>query len=138
MGKLVILTAIAFNYMPTWAAKNSAAIDLVEQPSQKAIDSAERTAAELNADALQFVGVKYKYGGKNPETGFDCSGFVSHVFHDSAGVALPHNARRMALLGQHIESADLEPGITTTHLGSKSASASKWITWSLFPRARGE
>jgi cell wall-associated NlpC family hydrolase len=29
--------------------------------------------------ARQFVGVKYKYAGRAPETGFDCSGFTSYV-----------------------------------------------------------
>lgn len=27
-----------------------------------------------------FIGVPYKYGGSNPMTGFDCSGFVIEVF----------------------------------------------------------
>ncbi len=29
--------------------------------------------------ARQFVGIKYKYAGRAPETGFDCSGFTSYV-----------------------------------------------------------
>jgi len=109
IGKFFILLAIVFTYMPAWAARDFASID-VEQQSQTEIKSVEATASELIVDALQFIGVKYKYGGKNPETGFDCSGFVSHVFRESAGVALPPNAARMALLGQTIESVDLEPG----------------------------
>lgn len=30
--------------------------------------------------ANQYLGVKYRFGGKSPSTGFDCSGYVSYVF----------------------------------------------------------
>ena len=30
--------------------------------------------------ARSFLGTKYTWGGKNPNTGFDCSGFISYVF----------------------------------------------------------
>ena len=36
---------------------------------------------QLVADyALQYDGYKYNYGGEDPETGFDCSGFVYYVY----------------------------------------------------------
>jgi len=108
-GKLLLLTAIVFNYMPAWSAEDPAAVE-AEQRSETAPVNVEATASELIIDALQFIGVKYKYGGKNLETGFDCSGFVSHVFRAAAGVTLPPNAYRMAMLGRNIDSADLEPG----------------------------
>lgn len=34
--------------------------------------------------ALSAVGVRYRYGGNTPETGFDCSGLVRWIFHDRA------------------------------------------------------
>lgn len=36
----------------------------------------------------QYIGVKYKLGGKTPETGFDCSGFVKYVY-GKCGITLP-------------------------------------------------
>lgn len=42
----------------------------------------------LIAYALQFVGVSYKWGGENPMSGYDCSGFVQEILK-SAGVAPP-------------------------------------------------
>ena len=62
------------------------------------------------AYALSLVGVQYKFGGKSPETGLDCSGFVSHVFQEAAGVMLPHNARAIAMFGQKIPLSELQPG----------------------------
>ncbi len=28
---------------------------------------------------MSFIGIRYKWGGSNPLSGFDCSGFVTHV-----------------------------------------------------------
>src|SRR3954447_3512350 len=51
-------------------------------------------AAQANAVvavATQYLGVPYKWGGADPETGFDCSGLVAYVFAE-LGVSLPHYA----------------------------------------------
>ena len=44
--------------------------------------------------ALQFVGNRYVWGGTNPNTGADCSGFVQYVLRNAAGVSLPENRQR--------------------------------------------
>ena len=41
-------------------------------------------ASEVLIYALSMVGVKYRYGGNSAVTGFDCSGFVHHVFAEIA------------------------------------------------------
>jgi peptidoglycan DL-endopeptidase CwlO len=49
-----------------------------------------RMAAELTRSALRFLGVPYSFGGTTA-AGFDCSGFVQHVFA-MLGVSLPRTA----------------------------------------------
>lgn len=39
--------------------------------------------------AIQYLGIKYQWGGAVPATGFDCSGLVTYVFA-KFGVSLPH------------------------------------------------
>lgn len=68
------------------------------------------TAQEILINALSLTGVKYKYGGKSPETGFDCSGFVRYVFQQAANLTLPHGARAISQLGQSIPVEQLQPG----------------------------
>jgi cell wall-associated NlpC family hydrolase len=61
--------------------------------------------------ALLALGAHYRYGGRSPETGFDCSGLVAHVFERAWGVLLPHSAQEQATVGQPIRMIiDLEPG----------------------------
>lgn len=45
--------------------------------------------------ALSLVGAPYRYGSASREKGFDCSGFVYHVYQRH-GVLLPRTAREMA------------------------------------------
>ncbi len=56
-------------------------------------------ASEVLSYALSMVGVKYKYGGSSAATGFDCSGFVSHVFSEIADYTLPRNSEAIATQG---------------------------------------
>lgn len=67
-------------------------------------------AQEVLLNALSLTGVKYKYGGNSPETGFDCSGFVRYVFLQAGSLTLPHGARAISRLGQAVTLDQLQPG----------------------------
>ncbi len=60
--------------------------------------------------ALGLSGVRYKYGGLKPEVGFDCSGFVRHVFNETTGLVLPHSTSGMSKYGQPVEKDALKAG----------------------------
>jgi cell wall-associated NlpC family hydrolase len=60
--------------------------------------------------ALSMVGINYRWGGSSPQTGFDCSGLVNHVFRHIAGLVLPHDSYAMARLGKPVALDDLRPG----------------------------
>ncbi len=59
--------------------------------------------------ALQFVGYKYSWGGKSPDTGFDCSGLVYYVYQHF-GYTLNRVAADQAKNGVHVDESDLQPG----------------------------
>lgn len=59
--------------------------------------------------ALSLQGAPYRYGKASPREGFDCSGFVQHVY-ERHGVYLPRTARKMASSLPKIEKNDLRSG----------------------------
>lgn len=60
--------------------------------------------------ALGLIGNRYQFGGRNPDSGLDCSGMVSWIFEQVAGLRLPHNAAQIAGLARPVERAALQPG----------------------------
>jgi len=72
-------------------------------------DSTTR-AHRLTSYARSLVGTPYKYGGSSPNTGFDCSGFVGHVFRHAAGMSLPHQTQQMSRHGLPVRSSQLSEG----------------------------
>lgn len=60
--------------------------------------------------ALGLLETGYRFGGKNPEAGLDCSGMVSYVFEKAAGIKLQGNAADIARKGRPVEATELKPG----------------------------
>ena len=60
--------------------------------------------------ALQFVGNRYVWGGNDPHTGVDCSGFTRYVYSHVAGISLPRVSRDQAKTGTKIDSSKMRPG----------------------------
>lgn len=75
----------------------------------RAPDSHASTGS-LTSYARSLIGVPYKYGGNSPDTGFDCSGFVSHVFKRSLGISLPRSAQQISRKGHAVKLAQLREG----------------------------
>lgn len=65
---------------------------------------------EVALYALSLVETGYRFGGKNPEAGLDCSGMVSFVFRNATGLNLSGSAADMARLGRPVDAAGLKPG----------------------------
>jgi cell wall-associated NlpC family hydrolase len=59
--------------------------------------------------ALSLEDTPYHYGKSSPEEGFDCSGFVQHVYKQY-GKSLPRRAQDMAHVLPAITKAELMPG----------------------------
>ncbi|HNH36232.1 MAG TPA: C40 family peptidase, partial [Rhodocyclaceae bacterium] len=60
--------------------------------------------------ALGLMETGYRFGGKNPEAGLDCSGMVSYVYEKAAGLRLTGSAADIARKGQPVAAERLRPG----------------------------
>jgi murein DD-endopeptidase / murein LD-carboxypeptidase len=63
-----------------------------------------------------FIGLAYKYGGIST-SGFDCSGFLKHIFN-KYGLILPHSSRDYANLGDTISLKEIKKGDVLLFKGS--------------------
>ena len=65
-------------------------------------------ATSLTRSAMRFIGTPYSFGGTGAG-GFDCSGYVQHVFA-MMGVHLPRTADAQYDAGQRVAAADMHAG----------------------------
>ena len=69
--------------------------------------------------ALSLQGAPYAYGKASPEEGFDCSGFIWHVYRRH-GVPIPRTTEQMALTLPSVEPEQRRPGdLLFFHIGDK-------------------
>ena len=65
-------------------------------------------AINLTRNAMRFLGVPYVFGGTS-SSGFDCSGYVQHVFA-MLGHHIPRTADAQFYAGKHVAGASMAPG----------------------------
>lgn len=74
------------------------------------VDRATASVQDVLDQAVEMLGIPYRRGGSSPETGFDCSGFVTHVFHEGLGLILPRTSKELSKTGEAVEEDRLQPG----------------------------
>jgi cell wall-associated NlpC family hydrolase len=67
-------------------------------------------AQEVVLYSLSLLDTGYRFGGKNPEAGLDCSGMVSYIFGQAAGLKVAGSAADIARRGRQVAREQLRPG----------------------------
>lgn len=67
-------------------------------------------ADDVTLYAVGLVGTPYRFGGNTPESGFDCSGLIGHVYQSRAGVLPPRTVSRLQAWGQPVSGDQLRSG----------------------------
>lgn len=80
--------------------------------AERPFDSARQQAQaqDVVMYALSLIDTGYRFGGKNPEAGLDCSGMVSYVFAQAIGLKLQGSAADIARRGHAVPLSQLRPG----------------------------
>jgi cell wall-associated NlpC family hydrolase len=94
--------------------------------THQVVDSVSTKTEALINEAMQLIGVRYRWNGDLPQSGLDASGFVRFVFRDKLGFLLPPKSSQMSKVGKPISREELEPGdlvffntmrLTFSHVG---------------------
>ncbi|MEY3248725.1 MAG: hypothetical protein RL742_768 [Bacteroidota bacterium] len=78
-------------------------------PAGWATPGLEQSREQIVGFAQQFQGLKYRYAGRSPQTGFDCSGFTSFVLK-TFDVHVSSSSATQSLQGDRIPFDQVQPG----------------------------
>lgn len=70
----------------------------------------QRLGEEVALFALGLLEIGYRFGGKNPEAGLDCSGMVSYVYAEAIKKEMRGSAADIAKRGWAVPTSALRPG----------------------------
>ena len=81
-----------------------------QQASSRAVVSHHPARNQMMKVAFSTVGTPYKWGGNNPQQGFDCSGLMKYVYKNATGINIPRTAAQQRDKSRTVDYAQLQPG----------------------------
>ncbi len=84
--------------------------DMPDMTGDTGEENAEALRREVVDYALSFVGGRYVWGGEDPHSGADCSGFVRYVLSNTAGVSMSRSSYDQAREGATVSPEEMQPG----------------------------
>lgn len=95
----------------------------VKKDNETILAKTEKTQAETDRDSIisyasQYMGTPYFYAGNDPKKGFDCSGFVSYIFHHF-NINLPRSSSGYRNLGTALAPKNFKIGDILVFYGYK-------------------
>ena len=78
-------------------------------PSARANQITEK-GREVVLYSMGLLNTRYRFGGKNPSAGLDCSGMVSYIYRQAIDVKVTGSAADIARQGRPVARQDLRPG----------------------------
>lgn len=103
-----LLFAEPRHFISPAAPTTAATAPLSYRSATTAAQDKNNNSEEIVAYAMRLVGSPYVYAGISPE-GFDCSGFVTHVF-SLFDVTVPHSSALQAEEGTHVARENAQAG----------------------------
>lgn len=105
LSTLTIVPLLAFFF--STAALNSP----INAParSTSSLDEVMQLRTYITGYAQNFLGLRYRYAGRSPMTGFDCSGFTSYILGEFA-VKVSASSATQSKQGKKIAFSNVQPG----------------------------
>lgn len=84
--------------------------EAAEREAEEEAKAEEESRQAVVDYALSFVGGTYVYGGNDPHSGVDCSGFTRYVMSHAAGIYLNRSSREQVRQGLTVSAEQMKPG----------------------------
>jgi len=81
-------------------------MDAVEPAPRLTLDQ----AGDITIYAIGLVGTPYRFGGNTPQSGFDCSGLIGHVYLTRGQVAAPRTVAKLSGWGYPVSTERIRSG----------------------------
>ena len=81
-----------------------------DRPVLQRSEQAVERGRDVALYAMSLLDQGYRWGGRGPASGFDCSGLVVHVFREAAGLDLSGNAAALSRLSRPVQAGALQAG----------------------------
>lgn len=81
-----------------------------QEEKKNEIENVSNDRQKLLEYSMRFLGSKYKFGGNNPNTGFDCSGFTQYIYKHALGKNLLRNSTSQYTQGNERNSENMQAG----------------------------
>lgn len=88
-------------------------------PASNTVNTRDVQPETLIGYAKTLIGTPYKYGSTLPQNGFDCSGFITHVFNHF-DIAVPRSSVDFTDVGLEIPARQSQPGDLILFTGTDS------------------
>lgn len=112
--KITICTVVAFFSLLSGCSTAPPRHRVVTDADTGAVELPSRLSSEQATDitiyAMGLIGTPYRYGGNTPDSGFDCSGLIGHVYQSRTGVLTPRTVARLQYWGQLVPQDNIRSG----------------------------
>jgi cell wall-associated NlpC family hydrolase len=110
------------------------------KPIAPAISSNTHIRNDVALYAMSLLDTRYTWGGRGPAMGFDCSGLVTHVYKEAAGIPLRGTAADLGRISRPIDTALLQPGdlVFFNTLGARHSHVGVYVGGGRFVHASNE
>lgn len=82
-------------------------MNCAHQPIQAKSQQQKRNS--LIKEGQNLIGINYQFAGRNPQSGFDCSGFIEYIF-GKIGIKVTGSAKDISRMGKTIRWQDSKAG----------------------------
>jgi cell wall-associated NlpC family hydrolase len=105
--------------IPDFIKSEEQSQEVVNKQTADTIKTGKTRPADVVAYAKTLIGVPYKYASTDPAVGFDCSGFITYVFHHF-NISVPRSSVDFTNAGTEISIKEAKAGDIILFTGTDS------------------